>query len=315
MLVEFLLIRRRESRMRTTTRLVTASLACCLLPALLHADCPKDQDHRSSTEAGILVTDFTISGIQTLSSSELAKITGKLTGLCFDEDSEELKVRVRNLFQDRGFFAAVVKGLSIKTNDPLARPKPVTLEAEVGEGLRYKLAGIKVVGNNAVTTVTIRSEFTLRKGDPFERNKIASGLDGLRNLYGADGFLDSVFIPDTQSLSDATVFLTLTVEEGPQYRMGKLEILGDKEISEKLEAEWQLSEGAVYDATYLEKYLDTNRSLLPRGFTRQNVQVVRNCPEALVRVRLPLEATGSLSRPENVECEKPHDSSKAPQCP
>ena len=73
------------------TRFFTALLTFVSLTAFLCADCTKDQDHRSSKNAGFLITDFTISGTQTLSSDELATITNELIGSCFDENSEELE--------------------------------------------------------------------------------------------------------------------------------------------------------------------------------------------------------------------------------
>ncbi len=40
------------------------------LTTLLHADCAKDNDHRSNKNSGLLITDFIISGTQRLSSTE-----------------------------------------------------------------------------------------------------------------------------------------------------------------------------------------------------------------------------------------------------
>jgi hypothetical protein len=40
--------------------------------------------------------------------------------------TSELEDRVRALFQDRGYFHAIVKEVRIKPSDPLVLPKPVT---------------------------------------------------------------------------------------------------------------------------------------------------------------------------------------------
>jgi outer membrane protein assembly factor BamA len=281
------------------------------LTTLLHADCRKNDDHRSNKNSGLLITDFIISGTQKLSSAELTRLEGHLTGSCFDENLEELEERVRALFQDRGYFGVVVKSFRVKPGDPLLLPKPVTLEVEVLEGTRYRLAEITFTGNHTFSAAKLRSTFPLSKGDLFGRDKIAGGLDSLRSLYAADGFIDLTMIPDTENSSDSTINLAVTVIEGPQYRMGKLEILAKKEIADRLQAEWRLPEGAVFDLTYVDKYIGENRSLLPLGFARDGVQLVRNCPDALVEVRLPLDAgLASQSQPKEVECEPSHDGSK-----
>ena len=94
--------------------------------------------------------------------------------------------------------------------------------------------------------------------------------------------------------------------------MGKLDIVADKKVAGRLRPEWKLTEGDVYDQTYIDEYLQTNRDLLPLGFSRANVHTIHNCPDAVVEVRLivdPAEDT-SHAEPKNVPCEDHHDASK-----
>lgn len=287
----------------------TLFLIIFLSASFLPAQCVND--NRTNKNAGILVTDFTISGTQTISATDLARITGDLIGSCFDEESEEMEERVRALFQDRGYFKSEVKGLRFKPRDPLGVPKPVTLEGEVSEGARYRLAEITFVQNHAISSQKLREQFPLKKGELFERGKVASGLESLRKLYGTQGFLDFTAIPDTKFGSNATVNLNLSINEGPQYHMGKLETVADKEVAAKLHAEWKLAEGDVYDYYYIEQFLETNRDSLPRGFSRANVHTIQNCPDAVVEVRLLVDPAKDTSQaePKNVPCED-HDVSK-----
>jgi outer membrane protein assembly factor BamA len=293
-------------------KLTLWALSCgvFLSAAFLHAQCGNDQ--RSNKNAGILITDFTITGTQTIGATELARITSDLIGSCFDEDSEELGERIRASFQDRGYFAAKVNSLGFKPRDPLGIPKPVTLEAEVSDGPRYKLGEITFVENHAFSSEKLREQFPLKKGELFERGKVASGLDRLRKLYSTQGFLDFTAIPDTKFASNGTANLNISIQEGSQYHMGKLDIVADKEVAARLRAEWKQAEGDVYDHTYIDQYLEANRDLLPVGFTRANIHRIQNCPDAVVEVRLiidPAEGT-SHAEPKNVPCEEHHDVSK-----
>jgi outer membrane protein assembly factor BamA len=269
-------------------------------------------DHRSNKNAGILITDFTITGTQTIGTTDLARITGDMIGSCFDEDSEEMEQRVRASFQDLGYFKVEVKSLRFKPRDPLGVPKPVTLEGEVSEGARYKLAEITFVENHAFSSETLRQQFPLKRGDLFARGKVASGLQSLRKLYGTHGFLDWTAIPETTFDSNATANLNVSIQEGPQYHMGKLDTVADKELAARLHAQWKLAEGDVYDRTYIDQFLEINRDSLPPGFGRANVQTIQNCPDALVVVRLIVDSAEDTSHPEpkNVPCEHHHDVSK-----
>jgi outer membrane protein assembly factor BamA len=285
---------------------VTLFLSASFLPA----ECVND--HRSNKKAGILITDFTITGTQTISATDLARITGDMIGSCFDEDSDEMGERVRASFQDRGYFKVEVKSLRFKPRDPLGVPKSVTLEGEVSEGPLYKLGEVMFVENHAFSSEKLRQQFPLKMGDLFERGKVASGLVSLRKLYGTQGFLDFTAIPDTKFASNATASLNISIVEGPQYHMGKLDIVADKEVAGRLRPEWKLTEGDVYDQTYIDEYLQTNRDLLPFGFSRANVHTIHNCPDAVVEVRLivdPAEDTAH-AEPKNVPCEDHHDVSK-----
>jgi outer membrane protein assembly factor BamA len=293
-------------------QLFMASLVLSLLTATVRADCVKKQDHRSNKNSGVLITEFTITGTQTLSSDELNRIRGQLIGGCYNDDSDELQERIRALFQNRGYFGFELKNLNIKSLDPLGLPKPVILEADVNEGPLFRLAQITFSGNRAFSSTKLRNGFPLKNGELFIREKIASGLDTLRKLYSKEGFLDFTSVPDTEFSSNATVLLNITIDEGPQYRMGKLDVVARKEAAERLRAAWQLPEGAVFDLTYIDKYLNANRSLLPPEFTRDAVQVLRDCPNGSVQVRLPIDVSSTMSQPplKNIDCQKSPDNSE-----
>jgi outer membrane protein assembly factor BamA len=261
------------------TRFLTALLAYLAFTTLLHASCASDQN-KQSTKTQLLITDFTVNGTQAIDSAELAKITNQLTGECVDDNTSEIEERIEALFKDRGFADVVVKNLRIKPNDPLALPKPVSLEAEVIEGPKFTVGEINFVGNHVFDTPKLRSEFPLEKGDVFARGKIASGILGVVHLYLSNGYLDWIASSDAQKLSAGTFVVTLSIIEGPQYRMGKLDIFAKKEAAEKLRAAWELPEGAVFDSEYLAKYVDTNRAPLP---PESCGRTCRSCATARIR--------------------------------
>ena len=272
------------------------------------AQCAKD--NRAEKKGGILVADFTITGTQTLSATEIAEITGELTGSCFNDDSDEMGERVRALFQNRGYFKVDVKHVSLKADDPLGNPKQVTMEADVDEGPLFRLNQITFLENHAFTVEQLRATFPLKKGDVFSRGKVAAGIESVRNLYAKQGYLDMIPIPDTSFGAGAD--LNITVSEGTQYHMGKLEILADKSLADRLQLAWKLNAGAVYDMTYVDRYIEENHDLLPSGFSKERVKLAENCPDAVVDVRLTVEDKDAASRTpmKDVPCEKKQDHSK-----
>jgi len=180
------------------------------------------------------------------------------------------------------------------------------LEAEVAEGPKYKLGAIKFVKNRAFTAERLRSEFPIKVGEVMGRDKVAMGLESLRKVYAKSGFVDYVCIPETTAGSNATMDLTLTIEEGPQYRLDKVEFVGKKEMTSRLQVQWKLEAGAVYDFTYPDHYIEENREFLPEGFGRNDVQIAKDCPKALVSVRLVVDPAEAASKSplKDVPCEE-----------
>jgi outer membrane protein assembly factor BamA len=297
------------------SRILTGAFAASLLLVLCHSSLAQNRNP-SLGDRKIVIESFIISGTQTVDSAELADITNSMAGSTFNDDAEELGERIRVQFQDRGYFKMEMQKLDIKVNDPLASPKPVRLEAQVSEGPLCRLSGIDFTGNHALSSQELRAKFPIKVGDVFARSKIAGGLESMRGLYGSRGFLEGVFIPDTELDSGSTVKLNIEVEEGPQYRMDKLEVSGLSEVAQKLQARWELAPGAIFDAGYVKTFMEANSSLLPADFTQSNgVELFTDCRAATVSVHLHLTQDPqheALDREKQVHCPRPEDKKKKP---
>jgi outer membrane protein assembly factor BamA len=274
-------------------------------------DCAVKTDHRSDKNGGIIVRDFTISGTRGIDSEEVYRISGSFIGSCFDDDKDDdreyMAELVRHEFQDHGFFTVEIKGISIKPEDPLGHPKPVAADVELTEGPRYRLSKLSFQGNRLFSSKDLAAAFPLHPGDLFARDKVATGLDSLRQLYLADGHLEMTIIPSTIPDSNGTVALDLDIDEGRQYQMGKFIVKGKHELADALQSVWGLREGAVWDGTYMDRYLNDNKTLLGEDFLPSNgVQIVLNCRENSVEVRVLLPGTPELSSPAplNIDCDK-----------
>ncbi len=276
----------------------------------LHPPAPGcSPDHRSDPKAGVVISEVIVEGTVSISSTELSTIKSQLAGACFDEQEEVIGQFVRNAFAEQGFAASDVENVTLKASDALAVPKPVTLKAEVTEGPRYRIGEIKFVGNHAFSAAKLRAAFPIKRGAVFRRSKIASGLKEIRKLYSPRGYVDLAFVPDIMFSSTGTVALAISISEGPQYRMGELKVYAKKEIADRLASEWHLSEGAVFNLSYPQTFIDASHSL-PSEFSSPDVLLARNCPEASIAVLLIVDQTdpGLQTRPKDIPCEKPRSS-------
>ena len=143
-----------------------------------------------------------------------------------DEDTE----RVRAEFQNRGYFKVLVQDAKTEIHDtghagfhiPLLTKGPgksVDITIPIDEGEQYRLGSITFNGNKEVTNVkALRALFPMKDGDIFSREKVAKGLDNLRDAYRQLGHINFTSIPNTTFDEDKKlVFLSIDIDEGKKF--------------------------------------------------------------------------------------------------
>jgi outer membrane protein insertion porin family len=175
-----------------------------------------------------------------------------------EEDTE----RVRNEFQNRGYFKANVTDPKTQIRDtghagfhiPLLQGgsgKSVDITMPIEEGERYTLGGITFKNNKAVQNVkALRAIFPIKDGDVFSKEKVGKGLENLRKAYGELGYINFTSIPDTRFDDDKKlIFLDIDVDEGKQFYVRRIEFQGNTTTRDKvIRRELALEEGNVYNS-------------------------------------------------------------------
>ena len=175
-----------------------------------------------------------------------------------EEDTE----RVRNEYQNRGFFKVLVQDPKTEIHDtghagfhvPLIQKglgKAVDITMPIEEGDRYKLASITFKNNKAITnTRALRALFPIKDGDIFSREKIGKGLENLRKAYGEFGYINFTSVPDTKFDDEKKLInLEIDVDEGKQFYVRRIEFQGNTTTRDKvIRREIALEEGQVYNS-------------------------------------------------------------------
>ncbi len=175
-----------------------------------------------------------------------------------DEDTE----RVRNEYQNRGYFKVIVNTPKTQIHDtghagghiPLLQSGPgkaVDITMPIEEGDRYTLGGITFKNNKAVqNTKALRSLFPIKDGDIFSKEKVAKGLENLRKAYGELGYINFTSIPDTRFDDEKKqIFLDIDVDEGKAFFVRRIEFQGNTTTRDKvIRREIALEEGNVYNS-------------------------------------------------------------------
>lgn len=173
---------------------------------------------------------------------------------------DEALERVRAGWQNRGYFKVQVSG-DAGTLTRNGSDRQIALFVQVDEGLRYTLGGIKFRHNEAISDVeALRACFPIRDGEIFSREKIAKGLENLREAYGEYGYINHTGVPAaTFDDGQRRIFLEIDVDEGKQFYVSSINIVGaDADLLNDL----ALTPGQIYNLRLIELFLQRH---LPRA--------------------------------------------------
>jgi outer membrane protein insertion porin family len=143
--------------------------------------------------------------------------------------------RIDSLYQSEGYFLAKVVVDTVKDG------AATTLVFRIDEGRRLAISGVQVEGNKALTTKQIvgvmstspEGFFWWKKGE-FDQDKFNEDISkSIPQLYASHGYIDMQVVKDTLIVDrkEGKALVRLTVQEGPQYRIGSFEVNGSKVFS------------------------------------------------------------------------------------
>jgi outer membrane protein insertion porin family len=174
-----------------------------------------------------------------------------------NEDVERLRAE----YQNRGYFKVLIEDPKTEIRDtghtgfhvPLIQHGPgkaVDISVRIDEGDKYRLAHITFKNNKAVRDPTaLRRLFPIKDGDIFSREKIAKGLDNLREAYSELGYINFTSVPDTKFDDEKKlIFLDIDVDEGKQFYVRRIEFQGNTTTRDKvIRRELVIEEGQIYN--------------------------------------------------------------------
>ncbi len=198
------------------------------------------------------------------------------------EGLDELLERVRDAWQEQGYFNVKVEYSGTQFLDEDSESRTVAMTVKVDGGKQYRLDEIhfgKTPTEGAgplpsaptvpeerwqFTAEQLRGFFPIQQGDIFDTHKIQRGLEELRKAYGARGFINFTTVPNPK-IDEASDRITLLseIEEGRQYRIGKVEVTGiDSETLRKLLQSSEIVTGNVFDLLRFEDFAKQSQSIL-----------------------------------------------------
>ncbi|HKR62074.1 MAG TPA: outer membrane protein assembly factor BamA [Pyrinomonadaceae bacterium] len=128
----------------------------------------------------------------------------------------------------------------------------------VVEGKLYRIGEIKIEGNSIFSEAQILAVIGLNKGDMANAEKISKALfENLKKIYGSQGFIEYTAepVPDfkdnPQNANEGIADFKITIEEGKQFTLRRLEFSGNTFTRDSvLRREVLINEGDIYNQGY-----------------------------------------------------------------
>jgi len=169
--------------------------------------------------------------------------------------------QVRPAYLSRGFlrvrFAAPVARMETGAAD--SPPSRVVVAAAIDPGPAFTWGAVTWNGNSAIPSSQLDAAIPVKAGDVADHMKLEGAWDRVRAMYGRLGYID-MSLDSVGQFDDAAkrVALTITITEGPQYRMGNLVITGlSIEGERRIRDAWRIPLGSLFDKGAYDEFLNT----------------------------------------------------------
>ena len=166
--------------------------------------------------------------------------------------------RIELQYQEKNYYSAKV---SYETQE--VGNNQVRLIFKIKEGEKVRIKSIKIVGNTAYSTKALKKLMkTSEKGffswltssGEYKKDMLDRDVAVLEAHYQNNGYIQ-VRVADPEIVTKGNwIYITIKLEEGPRYKMGKVDIAGDLIVSkEELLKKLQSPKEEYYDRDALRK--------------------------------------------------------------
>ena len=238
-------------------------------------------------EENPVVRQISITGNDSVDSDKIRDVLTLTTGATLDYPLLfENRGRIEGLYRAEGFYLADVS----YEVEPLGEAS-VGINFLVDEGRKLKLRKIGFRGNQAFSDSELREDFRTKtwrwyslatswfdRSGTYSEPLFLQDLNGVQKKYGDAGYLQVHIGEPNVVPSQEGIDVTVSIEEGRQFHVGKLDVTGDETVDiDALRELLRLEQGAVFNRSWL---TDDVRALTDhyadRGYYFANVSPLTN---------------------------------------
>lgn len=182
--------------------------------------------------------------------------------------------KLQNVYWDRGYL-----------NHHIEVEGRTHITFVIEEGSVYKIRDILLTGNTHFEDETLLAGLKLESGQPYYRRQAQSHAKRISKLYGENGFVDAVVKVRPVFISEPnTVDVEFNITEGKQFRIGKIDIIGNEQTQDKVVRrildEYDFSPGQWYNAHMAPKLGNGQLERYVQRMTMAEQVIIKSVPPA-----------------------------------
>ncbi len=179
------------------------------------------------------------------------------------ENFKEDVGRIKNLYKKYGYKDIKIGEPKIETYEIVKRggkkiKKRLKLTIPIEEGEQYKIRNVTIEGSTVLSSDELQKQIKFSYGEVLNFQKLQEIIEGIQELYNVKGYITSSVVPEFKDVEGEKNLqdIILKVEEGEQYRLGRLEFKGNtKTLDKVLRREFLIEEGQIFNASSFKKSL------------------------------------------------------------
>ncbi|HBG27382.1 MAG TPA: hypothetical protein DDX75_09845 [Phycisphaerales bacterium] len=139
-------------------------------------------------------------------------------------------VKLQQAYDKRGYLDTNVEA---KTNF-IKNRTGVEITFVIEEGKQYDVEKIELTGNEFLTDANLMSTFRLKVGQFYSNEKAEYDKEEILKAYRQRGFINVAVESSRQFVSDNKIIAKFDIEEGERFRIGIINISGNKMVQDKV---------------------------------------------------------------------------------
>lgn len=249
----------------------------------------------------VVVDDVVLDGTTDVAEAVWNRIVAETKAETFFGDAwvDELReLKLRGGLQNQGYFKPDVSAeAKVISSSPALQHAVVHVRLRAGP--RYTLSSVQFRNSDserhpAFSAEELRTLVPLHEGDFFSVEKVRDAIAALTKYYRSYGYIDFVPVPETETDEmHQQIALVMGLQEGPQFRLGNIEIVGLNSTLEK-ELRSKFRSGDVLNFQLIVDFYEEHKSELPEEVLPEDTDLHRNIKERTADALLDFRSCSQL---------------------